>query len=1349
MKKRLFALLLSVVMVTGMVPVSAMEVNAAETDEVVLADNVTGSTYTDTTTNADESYVYTVTGSDGSTQEITVLAEGDETGNSVKEETVTVGGTEYILADGYTSGETYLLVDTNNLALKSDGTTVSAQTVTIAEDKIVGPLPELEFTVSGPESREYYTVVDKDGNYLVMESSAVGLSTDTKTVRSGELHYYWLYNRFQLKDSSGYKLLLEDGGAKISGQASTFKLYTKTVTGSGTGETSTVYTVDTTGLDALIAECDKLLQQNYTEESWSDFETALTAAKDAKAALEESYDTEDAAKAALAEIDNAHKALLAAKKALVQLETITIRPTWERTLEPANKTYGDNGQLLVDVEYITNAESKYDENGKEVADTNYSIITWKERAGDILGLTTDPSMTVWDYNTDNQYASDRQKVANVSAATWNEHEQSSGDAWRYGSVRRFTGTFTWPEGYDVDDTVVYQSVNDANYSAIYEYINSNEDLKARYGNSKVYPINDDMFVFIRKADDELKADNLDYLNHMLFWSGTSGKGLWSSTNNSNDDWGRTTPPTFNSVNALPAYYRIMPNNNDTTGTQATSGSIDYSKMQHSDGWYTLVNSNTVMSTVKKLYGVEDLSNQEMVIDIFCFDNSTSGGMDEVELIFQKTPETATSVQVNYYLDSVLAANLLGSTVMTGVENNTQITLHEGTNVNELDHFRFAAATKAGTVVSNGEQQAPVPYTVDIDKENNIINVVYTSGDATDRVYYFYDFGVENTYVYTPKEDAVLNQDYTITDVSNTNQNIKPSISADGKKVILSYTPTNSLGEMAVGTLNIEFDGSYGTEVKPIVIAPASNVLFEEGFMSQSTTTDYADWTKSGTVDATTVSDNEDTVFGYTDSYKASTGDSGVYTATVNATTSFTDNLEFQFGGTGFDLIGTCGPNTGTIAVRVVNSVGASVKNYLVDTSFTDTTGVVDSGTTIYQVPLLQAKDLPEDTYTVTIRGAYIVYSGTSTASTFALDETESTGGTDAISDLYDLMYGVGMTEDDIDSVEYINMGKLMGASTYATTDGDSTEGADTTTTTTPETMVIGIDGFRSYRATDYNKYPEKELGVTYQNILDCVSNGFAAYIETKEDGTYVVNEYEISGGPQNEIYLTSANTDTDSTTRTATALAIGQANSVSKQISLRSVDGNEVVVKVNGGDGQANGKTITLKHTTEMYYEVTADANGYITIQVESGFLGIGNLKLTSGNATEPAVMSASLTEDDYALVASTMRLYAAAPDEEETPVFTPEKLEVTAKVQKNKYTATITTSSDVDYITVNGEAVTKAKTKRGSDEKVFTYKVKLGNSDTMVIEVVAYDAEEAASETVVYEIQSTQNGKKTNKGGR
>lgn len=1260
MKKRILAFILSLTMLVGIAPVSAIDVNATETDKTI-AENITGNSFTDTTAKASESYVYTVEGSDGSVKEIVVPAESSETvetGNRVVEETgenVTVGDTKYVKTAELKSGETYLLVNGNNALVTDDASVsmVEIGSVTINDDDtITGPLITYEWTIT--ETDKGYTLVNSNGKYLNMGNTYpysvyptyvifdVMLSEDSADFIISSNNNGTFNLALDNAKGNGYDQYVYFNGQDVTprdSQKTPFTFYAKEEVTSS----ATFYTIDTTGLDTLIAECDALSSRNYTADSWSNFKTALANAKNIKASLAESYDTADAANAALAEVDTAHKALLAAKNALEQSEssetTTTVDLTWQRTLENKSTAYDDDGELLNDVEYIM-----------ETDDGNYSVVSWKNNANAILGLSTDPSMTVWDYGTDSQYATSIPQVAGVEAATWNEHARDE-YAWRIGTVRRFTGTFIWPEGYDTDDTIVCQSVNDDNYDAIYDYINSDPDLKERFGTSKVFPVNDDMFVFIHKADDPLTVDN--YLEHMLFWSGTSGKGVWSTDRSiGSGDWDRTTPATFNGVNALPAYYGIMPNNNDITGEKATVDGLDITTMRHSDDWYTLVDSNVIMSTIKRIYGVEDLSNQEMVIEIFSFDNSGNGGMDKIEFHFEKIPETTTTVQINYYLDSVLASNFIGSSLMSGLDDGAEITLLSGTTVNELDYYRFAAATKAGTVVSNGVQQDAVPYVVDIDKEYNIINVVYTSNNADDKVYYFYDFGVENQYVYTPKEDAVLNQNYKITKVENSDSRIKASISDDKKAVLLSYTPMNSEGEVASGILNIEFDGAYEAEVKPIVIAPASNVLFEENFMKQSTITNFADWIQGGTVDATSVTDNENSVFGYTDSYKTSVGESGTYTATVNSTTKFTDNLEVEFGGTGFDLIGTCGPNTGTIAVRIVNSAGAAVKNYLVDTLYADTTGVVSEGTTIYQVPLIQAKDLPEDVYTVTIRGAYIVYENTSAASSYSMNRVESADETDPVDDIYELLYGVGMTEDDIETLEYINMGRLMGASTYAA-NADASEPI-----AAPTEMMIGIDGLRSYRATDYRYYPTKELGVTYYNILDCVGDGFAAYIETSADGTYQVNEYELSGGPQNEIYIVANGENSGTTQGEVTALTIAKTNSISKQISLRSVDGQPVKVNVNGGDGQPNGITINLNHTTEMYYEAPANGDGYIVLQVVSGFLGIGNLKLTSGNAIEAATVAVELMEEDYEIVSSAMRLYASghAPDsdignpEDETP---------------------------------------------------------------------------------------------------
>ena len=175
MKKRILAFILSLTMLVGIAPVSAIDVNATETDKTI-SENITGNSFTDTTAKASESYVYTIEGSDGSVKEIVVPAESSETvetGNRVVEETVTTeGGTEYVFTNTYQPGETYVVVNKNHYALKSEGTVASSQLVTVVDNKIVGPCPELEFTINGPETIggiEYATFVNKDGKWRISE----------------------------------------------------------------------------------------------------------------------------------------------------------------------------------------------------------------------------------------------------------------------------------------------------------------------------------------------------------------------------------------------------------------------------------------------------------------------------------------------------------------------------------------------------------------------------------------------------------------------------------------------------------------------------------------------------------------------------------------------------------------------------------------------------------------------------------------------------------------------------------------------------------------------------------------------------------------------------------------------------------------------------------------------------------------------------------------------------------------------------------------------------------------------------------------------------------------------------
>lgn len=437
----------------------------------------------------------------------------------------------------------------------------------------------------------------------------------------------------------------------------------------------------------------------YTESTWNNYVNALNNAVNGK--------TNDEATAY-----GYYEALIAA------VANLELKPTsgnefsptinWTRTNEPKGTAADKYGRLVVNVPYIT-----------DTPDGNYSVINWGNKVNDILALTTDPTMTVWDYNTSAQY-SDATKRSNIKAATWNEHEQGS---WQDASVRLFDGEFRWPIGFDVDDTASLISVNDANYQGIYDRINANTTMKARFEGSHVIAVNDDMFVFVYKDGETLTAEN--YLDHLVFWSGSSGKGRWSASN-TGADWVRTTPATFNGISATPAYYGNYPNNMDIDGsitTRQSMSSADKNAMEFSGGWYTLVNTSTLTSTLKNLYGNEDLSGQNMHIAIFAFDNSGTGGMDQLQLTFKKKPETSTSVEVRYWLNGV-GEHSLGSSYMNNVAFGEVVTLQEGTNVNELNYRKAAAiaANNSGDV-RDGVQENTLTV---IQGGNNVIDVVYTS-----------------------------------------------------------------------------------------------------------------------------------------------------------------------------------------------------------------------------------------------------------------------------------------------------------------------------------------------------------------------------------------------------------------------------------------------------------------------------------------------------------------------------------------------------------------------------------------------------------------------------------------------
>lgn len=577
----------------------------------------------------------------------------------------------------------------------------------------------------------------------------------------------------------------------------------------------------------------------------------------------------------------------------------------------------------------------------------------------------------------------------------------------------------------------------------------------------------------------------------------------------------------------------------------------------------------------------------------------------------------------------------------------------------------------------------------------------------------YNVKADKTFVY----DFGLPMQVKLNELLN-NADAVGNISFDSSEVkyennVVTFTPSSAAVSTITTKATITFVDDT-TQTMTFAFVPASNVLYEENFM-EPVEGSYVDWTHTEkSVSAFTY--DADTVYGYTSAYANCTGANGQYTASV-AKNNSTDDLKFTFTGTGFDLIAQCGASTGTLMVRVDDENGNYVKSYLVDTSFNDS----NVGNNLYQVPVIHEQNLKSGTYTVTIFGAYIAYgaasnSNANTASTFSMRSV----GSSAIDTIYELAGRMGLSGDDLDSMEFINVDQLYGASTYAMASAVRTASTGTADTESVATMTLGIDGFRVYRDTGNSAYKTGEKDMVYTNVMDdAIRGSLYAYVEAA-NGTYDVKNYESTGGPQNEIYLPS---------NSGIVFQLANSSVTTAQVSARAVSGST----------KLNGNVITSN--TEMYYTVTVE-NGTITIVNNgSGMLALANIKAV-------CALSGIAPKAEEATEKVRMMLMAVSvepePDPEQpgteepepTPVFTPEtfKTRVNSIRTRNRkiVTLTITASTDVDHVVVNGKTyypMNKLLVKWGlSKTYVFTIMDTAGASETRSFEIVAYNADGLAS---------------------
>lgn len=1073
------------------------------------------------------------------------------------------------------------------------------------------------------------------------------------------------------------------------------------------------------------------------------------------------------------------------------------------------------------------------------------------------------------------------------------------------TARRFSGSFVWPEGYTLSDSIELVSKNDSYYQEIYDVIEKNPDLKAVFGGKKVVAINDDMFVFVYKDGDQPTEDN--YSDYLAFFAGTAGKGVWSWINsqpqnyNWGDEWNVTEPATYGDKYAAKAFNRILPNL-DTAGadrstsrlsavlsgtdadgsTTATAG-----MMALSDYWYSFMDGNAISTVLNNKYGTTGIHTGDTVhIDIYCIDMDKAGGMDELEIRLTRQKPTTSSVTVRYWLNAVgetTDGNYLGSTIMTGQEIGSLITLANGTDVNQLDYLRAAAITANKNKDVNTGVQIELPFTVTEKSEDNIINVVYvpaenkvvhlwagslevpydgrehvvhdvkitqdgcsditvpdsetktshqladgTGNKVTDitaqrkEIYpgiyvvdfartskvesywggqlnnysiiyhpgtlkityappektFVYDFGVQNSYKLTAVEEKAVG-------IKTVDETVKHVGFNDTDKSIL-YTP-QSVNKGETIQTKLVFTGNYITEATSITFLPATNVLYEENFMTNGGT--HGEWIAEGENNtATVVKDNENSVYGYADAYKgfAYYSNGGALKATLDLKGGkrayTTDAVEFSFSGTGFDIISECGTDTGLI-IAAVSKDDNPFKVYIVDTYFCGDNGIggnppiITSGSILdYQVPVVRAMNLERADYSVRILG-YLTDTagaiiGPANPTPWDGGETGAEGSTRGANgiDTNRILREAGLKEFIGCEVEtsFMDENSVLNGGTGIAAKNSQNRTFGKRDTAAAQTANIYLDAFRVYQPLDRESeanYAENEKDLKYAPVYDYVKNSAEltgseilqnsmVYVEYDGDtGIAHIANYQ-ERGPQNEVYLTNGNY--------IGFVLEGYNETETVMISAKAVAGEPVLGYLDT-DAIVGKKIASGMKMTEMYYDVTYYVHKYVSEQYgEQYMLVLGNIADAGTRTGTRSILSVSgiklanhitpATSTQIAADIASLVTLAYQPVEE--PVFTPERFELrySGRALAGWFTRiSVKTSTDVDHVSVyrladDGSLVPVRENMRPMNS-LFTYfgwmdyyafsltvrAPRRGMTDTYCI--FAYDANGVASEPAIASI--------------
>lgn len=622
---------------------------------------------------------------------------------------------------------------------------------------------------------------------------------------------------------------------------------------------------------------------------------------------------------------------------------------------------------------------------------------------------------------------------------------------------------------------------------------------------------------------------------------------------------------------------------------------------------------------------------------------------------------------------------------------------------------------------------------DVSADGKTLTLHYAIDNTKLTKQYVLDFGLP---LHIPLKDLIENDDLNTVEAvyangvplnsttDYTTQHGTLRYDAASHEIIYTRTATFSDNTISTANFQIKYAGVAAlSKTITIGVIPASNILYEENFLTPDS---GSEWIKGTTSSAPTdpqqtqrvVDENGSNihVFGFDKVYDNKLGETGVWKAENLSTGTVTGSLRTSFYGNGFDLIGNCGPDTGRILLAVAPVATPKKGVYIVSVDTRYARG------NLHQVPLAHV-ELPNDgAYNVEIAAIGLAATSASSAgrsnvATASLTDVYSTAEDEA---LLSLVEKYGMTLAD---VKYVTMSNVIPASDAADV---SLYGMPSAAALTAEPQAnvehqqgkhVEIDSFRVYRTTDKNddiagKYPTAEQGIVYNNILDVVKGQIVAFTEGNSNTTIQITNYEAAGGPQNEIYIGENQ-----------SIIFHVEGATEIQVSLRAVTN----APAQWATSKNGGTPSTIKTNTEMYYTVKPDASGNVTIANRGNtLLAIGNVKLPSGART----MSASEIDEDAlrASLCAALGLSAEQPQAFQPKTFTARA--TTLPMLRNKRVSVlITISNDVSYVTVNGVKYTPSRYYASWQKtRLIQFGETLGKYESKTYTIIAYDANGVAS---------------------